>query len=259
MGTHSSPSGRHPRLTKNVAPGIHRLQHANVNCYLVEENNEITVVDAAFPGTWAWLQRALTEIGYTPHDVRALVITHGHFDHMGFASRLAGRFGADVWVHPEDKPLAAHPYRYRTERIPLLYPLRFPAILPVWGGMAAAGALLVPGVDITRDLPTSGEVQVPGHPLVIFSPGHTFGHCALHFPDRDALITGDALVTLDPYTGRRGFQIVAGGATANSNLALSSLSALAATDATIVLPGHGESSRAGIRAAAAAALAAGAS
>jgi glyoxylase-like metal-dependent hydrolase (beta-lactamase superfamily II) len=72
------------------------------------------------------------------------------------------------------------------------------------------------------------------------TPGHTAGHVALHFPERDALIVGDAVVTLDPYTGETGPQIVARAATANSPQALRSLDALVATAATTVLPGHGE-------------------
>ena len=63
-------------------------------------------------------------------------------------------------------------------------------------------------------------MPVPGRPVVVPSPGHTHGHCALHLPDRDVLISGDALVTLDPYTGRRGPRIIAGAATADSGLAL---------------------------------------
>ena len=49
-----------------------------------------------------------------------------------------------------------------------------------------------------------GTLPVPGSPTVVLSPGHTLGHCALHLPDRDVLLAGDALVTLDPYTGPHG-------------------------------------------------------
>jgi hypothetical protein len=66
------------------------------------------------------------------------------------------------------------------------------------------------------------------------------------FPDRDALIAGDAIVTLDPYTGRRGPQIVARAATAHADEALPSLDALEATGAGTVLTGHGEPWRDGI-------------
>jgi glyoxylase-like metal-dependent hydrolase (beta-lactamase superfamily II) len=75
---------------------------------------------------------------------------------------------------------------------------------------------------------------------VIAGPGHTAGSVALHLPDRGVLLTGDALVTLDPYTTRTGPRIVAGAATADSAQNLASLAALAATGAGLLLPGHGE-------------------
>ena len=81
---------------------------------------------------------------------------------------------------------------------------------------------------------------MPSSPLVVFTPGHTLGHVALHLPERDAVITGDALVTHDIYTDIRGPRIVARGATADSERALASLERLAGTGAGTLLPGHGE-------------------
>jgi glyoxylase-like metal-dependent hydrolase (beta-lactamase superfamily II) len=95
----------------------------------------------------------------------------------------------------------------------------------------------------------NGALDVPGSPRVLFTPGHTLGHCALHFPERDAVIAGDAVVTLDPYTGGRGPQIVAGAATADSRRALGVLDAVAVTGATTVLTGHGPVWRQGAAAA----------
>jgi len=85
-----------------------------------------------------------------------------------------------------------------------------------------------------------GTLPVPGSPRVVPTPGHTLGHCALHLPERDAVIAGDAIVTLNPYTARRGPQIVAEAATVDSRRALDSLDALAATEARTVLVGHGD-------------------
>ena len=252
-------SGRGATLTRDVAPGIHRLEHAYVNCYLVEEEGAVTIVDAAFPSTWQHLLSALDAIGRSLTDVKALVLTHGHFDHVGFAARAVRELQVPVWVHPADWRLAAHPYRYQRERSPFLYPLKYPSSTRVLAAMTAAGALTVKGVTEVMELPATGQVSVPGHPTVVFTPGHTNGHCALYFPDRDALITGDALVTLDPYKGARGAQIIAGAATANSQQALESLVPLAETGAMIVLPGHGEPWLAGIRAAVQAAKATGVS
>jgi glyoxylase-like metal-dependent hydrolase (beta-lactamase superfamily II) len=252
-------SGRRAHLTRNVVPGVHRLEHAYVNCYLVEEGTGVTIVDAAFPSTWRHLMSALDAIGRTATDIEAVILTHGHFDHVGFAVRAVTELSVPVWVHPGDRRLAAHPYRYARERTPIGYPLRYPAAIPVLAGMTAAGALAVKGVEQVSELPEQGTLDVPGHPRVIFSPGHTFGHCALHLPDRGVLFSGDALVTLDPYKATHGPQIIAGAATADSTMALASLSTLADTEADAVLPGHGNPWMAGARSAVARALVAGAS
>ena len=107
-------------------------------------------------------------------------------------------------------------------------------------------------------LRTGAAAHLPGNPVVIHTPGHTDGHCALHFPDRDVVITGDALVTLDPYTGFTGPHIVSAAATADTRTALASLSSLAATGARTLLPGHGLPDHGGIAAAVEQAVARGA-
>jgi glyoxylase-like metal-dependent hydrolase (beta-lactamase superfamily II) len=106
---------------------------------------------------------------------------------------------------------------------------------------------------------TDAQLDVPGNPRVVLTPGHTVGHCALHFPDRDTVLAGDAIVMLDPYTGARGPRIVAGAATSDSSWALRSLDDLAAVEAGTVLTGHGEPWRGGCAEAVRLARAAGAS
>ncbi|HEY8588248.1 MAG TPA: MBL fold metallo-hydrolase [Naasia sp.] len=244
-----SPAGvkrRNAALIRNVAPGVHRLHHAYVNCYLIEEAGEITIVDAALPATWPLLGQALSAIGSSPAQVKALVLTHAHFDHLGFALRIRDEWSVPIWAHPHEAYIARHPYRYAHERPRAIYPIEHPRAVPILGSMARAGAFTVRGIDDLNYYAPGQVLDVPGHPRVVFSPGHTFGHCALHLPDRDALITGDALVTLDPYTGWRGPQIVSAAATADTLQALASLEALAETGARIALPGHGEPWKHGI-------------
>lgn len=238
-------------LTQDVAPGVHLIEHAYVNCYLVEDEDGLTLVDAGLPGVWIPLGEAIRTIGRRPEELRALVLTHAHFDHVGVARRLTRRLGVPVYAHRAERTLAAHPYRYAHENPRATYPLKHPRAVPILGTMLAAGALAVKGVQTTHELEAATTLPVPGRPSVVLSPGHTYGHCALHLPDRDALLTGDALVTLDPYTGRTGPRIVAGAATADSAEALRSLGALADTRATVVLPGHGRPWLDGIESAAA--------
>ncbi|MGY3566582.1 MBL fold metallo-hydrolase [Sinomonas sp. RB5] len=241
-------------FTQNAAPGIHRLEHAATNLYVVDEGGSLLLVDAGFPSSERLLAQAVRELGRGPEDIRALVLTHGHFDHIGSATRLRARLGIPVYAHAADHDIAAHPYRYRHERSALLYPVRYPKSLLAFGQMAAAGAFAVPGLRDVRTLDQDALRGLPGSPTLLQVPGHTAGSVALWFPQRDAVITGDALVTLDPYTGGRGPQIVAQAATADSETALASLGELASTRASILLPGHGEPWMQGAEAAVARAL-----
>lgn len=226
-------------ITPDVVEGIDLLSHAHVNCYLIEDDDGITLVDAGLPRMWSMVLEALDRRGRHPADIRGLVLTHGHFDHVGFARRARQELGIPVFVHPRDEHLAAHPYSYKPQSNRFLYPFTHPRSLPVLGRMAVSGALRVRGVDSTTPLETGVPLALPGAPIAVPAPGHTDGQCILHLPERDTVISGDALVTLDPYTGRSGPQTVASAATKDTRVAISSLDAVVDTGAATVLPGHG--------------------
>jgi glyoxylase-like metal-dependent hydrolase (beta-lactamase superfamily II) len=224
---------------RGVADGVHRVGENAVNWYLIEEGGRLTVVDAGLPAHWNSLLSALSALGRSRGDVEALVLTHAHFDHVGFAERARRELGVPVYVHENDAPLAARPWMYFSECSPMPYFVRY----GTWTNLVSfvrAGALVTPPVRIVRRFGDEDTLDVPGSPRVVFTPGHTLGHVALHLPERGVVISGDALVTYDPYTGMRGPRVVARAATADSERALDSLAPLAATGADVILPGHGE-------------------
>jgi glyoxylase-like metal-dependent hydrolase (beta-lactamase superfamily II) len=244
-------------LHANVAEGVHRIADSYTNWYLVEEDGRLTVVDAGVPSSWDSLQAALSRLHRTLGDVEAIVLTHAHFDHVGFAERARTALGVPVYVHENDVPLTAHPWRYDHERPRSLYFATQLRAAPIVATFLRHRAFWPPPVkDVVRY--ENGALPVPGAPRVVFTPGHTLGHCALHLPDRDAVIAGDAIVTLDPYTARRGPRLVARAATADVERNLRTLDALAATGARTVLVGHGEPWTDGVEAAVAQAREAGA-
>ena len=243
-------------LTANVADGIHRVEDANTNWYIVEDGDALTVVDCGVPTSWQSFEAALGQLGRSKSDVQAIVLTHAHFDHIGFAERARQELRVPVWVHENDVPLTRHPTQYAHERSPLLYAATKPKALPVILGFVRTRAFFPKPIGAVERY-TDGELDVPGKPQVVFTPGHTLGHCSLHFPDRDTLIAGDAVVTFNPYTGEPGPQIVAAAANADSDRALRSLEAIAETGAKTVLCGHGEPWRDGAEAIAEAARRAG--
>jgi glyoxylase-like metal-dependent hydrolase (beta-lactamase superfamily II) len=219
--------------------GIHRFGSRLVNWYVLEEGGRLTVVDAGFPGHWPQLLAALPALGRRLGDVEAVVLTHAHADHKGFAEQLRRTTGAAVWVHEADRALALRrdpvpPPGFRrnlwrpTVRGLMLHALRAGAF---WG-------------EPVRDVATfrDGEVlAVPGRPVAIHVPGHVAGEVALHLPERRALLSGDALVTVDLYTGRFGPpRLLAEGLNEDTAEAYRSLEKLEGLGGVALLPGHGD-------------------
>lgn len=227
-------------LTKDVAEGIHRVEDAHVNWYIVEGDTGLTIVDAGLPTSWRSLHTALAQLGKGFADIKALVLTHGHFDHIGFAEKLRSEMGVPVYVHDNDVPLTRHPRQYTRARPVSWYLLTQFKAVPIVAGFLKNRAWWPKPIKEVYRIRTS-RLAVPGQPQVLFTPGHTLGHCSLYFPDRDVVIAGDAVVTLNPYRGTRGAQIVSNAATADPVRAIESLAVIAQTQARTVLVGHGES------------------
>src|SRR2546422_294420 len=85
---------------------IRRVGDEIVNSYLVAESGDVTIIDAGVPGYWKLIPDALGAMGSTLDDVRAIVLTHGHSDHIGFAERARRERGWQVHVHELDAALA---------------------------------------------------------------------------------------------------------------------------------------------------------
>jgi glyoxylase-like metal-dependent hydrolase (beta-lactamase superfamily II) len=239
-----------------VAAGVHRIEDSFTNFYVIEDADGVTIVDCCVPTSWASLRDKLTRIGRSLADVRAVVLTHAHFDHVGFAEQARRELGVPIFVHEDDVPLTRHPWRYDHERLRSPYFATQYKALPIVAAFLRHRAFWPPPIRAVKRYGDEGVLPVPGRPAIVRTPGHTLGHCALHLADRDVVLAGDALVTLDPYTARTGPRLVARAATVDSERNRASLYALAATGAKIVLTGHGEPWTQGIEAAVAAARAA---
>ena len=244
-------------LHADAAPGVHRVEDDSTNWYILEGDDGLTVVDAGVPRSWDSLHEALRTLGRSPGEIRAVVLTHAHFDHVGFAERARRELGVPVYVHENDVPLTQHPWRYDHERPRAWYLATQIRALPNVARFVRDRAFWpAPIRAVVRYGDDAGSLPVPGAPRVVPTAGHTLGHCCLHLPDRDAVIAGDAIVMVDPYTARRGPRLVARAATVDSERNRATLDALAATEARLVLTGHGPVWDQGARAAVEAARAA---
>ena len=92
-----------------VVPGVHLITHGYTNCYVVEARTASRWSTRPSPSTWSVVRRCLADVGRSAADIKGLVITHGHFDHVGFASRLQRCYGVKVWAPAADVPILRTP------------------------------------------------------------------------------------------------------------------------------------------------------
>jgi glyoxylase-like metal-dependent hydrolase (beta-lactamase superfamily II) len=240
-----------------VADGVQLLTQGVTNFYLIEDAGKFTLVDAGTPKDWDFFIRSLATIEHSQlHNLEAVLLTHAHPDHTGFAERARTEAGARVWVHEADAESA------RTGKVgtkdgkipPYLLKAEFYRTFFSLGRRGAAKMIPIKEVSSFADGETIG---IPGRPRAVLAPGHTPGSAALLLEDRRVLFSGDVLATRNPLTGRLGPQIMPSALNEDTAEALRSLDALRGVTADVLLPGHGDPYRDGMPAAIAAAKAAG--
>jgi glyoxylase-like metal-dependent hydrolase (beta-lactamase superfamily II) len=225
----------------DVVPGVHRLGSRFVNWYLVEDEGRLTAVDSGLPGFRADLEAHLSSRGRKLGDIEAVVLTHSDSDHTGLAPVLRDA-GARVLIHGADEDTLRRPRAKTGDASPvhLLAQLWRPRLLKLIAHMARAGGAKRASVEGAEIYAAGDVLDVPGRPVVVPTPGHTPGHCAIHFERHGVLFAGDALCTWNPLTGRLGPQVMPSAFNVSTASCFDSLAAIERLEARAVLVGHGE-------------------
>jgi len=165
------------------------VQIVNV-IFIGHSNREWTLIDAGMPRSAGMIIEAAEELYGEGTRPRAIVLTHGHFDHVGAITELIRHWQVPVYAHELELP-------YLTGKAN--YP---PGDPTVDGGLVSEMSPLFPneGIDLgshVQPLPADGSVPVLGSDWRwIHTPGHTPGHISLYRERDRTLIAGDAFVTV---------------------------------------------------------------
>lgn len=173
-----------------VAPDVWGTKDIFVNMYMVKSSEDDTwvLIDTGLKSSAAKIKKMAAELFGPDSKPAAILLTHGHFDHVGSLKKLADDWDVPIYVHYLELP-------YLSGRA--AYP---PADPSVGGGLMAKVSWMYPKKPINVEnrlhiLPPDGRVPfLPGW-IYINTPGHAPGHVSF-FRQRDkVLIAGDAFVT----------------------------------------------------------------
>ena len=142
-----------------------------------------------------------------------------------FAERARTEVDALVHVHAADAETARTGRTGKAETGYGRYLLRLEAYRTLFT-LGRAGALKIVPIEVVSAFDDGQTIDVLGRPRAVHVPGHTEGSCSILLEDRRVVVTGDCLVTRNPFTGRVGPQIMPAGVDQDSARALRSLDAL---------------------------------
>lgn len=216
-----------------LAPSLHRIGNDIVAAYLVDTPDGVLLIDAGLPGQWSDLNQELATMGRTVGDIRAVVLTHGDTDHIGFAERLRRDHGVPIYVGEADAARA----RGEVTSKPSWGPMKLGATTRFLGYAMRKGGLRAKYLTDVVTVHDGEVLDLPGSPRIIGLPGHSPGSIGVHVPAVDAVFVGDALTTRHVLTGKNGPQPAP--FTDDPAQALQSLDKLESLEVTWVLPGHG--------------------
>lgn len=162
---------------------IHSVQLGMNHCYVIQDAGCI-MIDGGFPGTTRDFKRAIARLSIKPADIGLVILTHGHFDHVGSASNIRRFTGARVAMHLADKQ------QLEKDR------MTWPPGVTLWGKISRG--LLKPFLSLLPfDIPpidvllgdeglSLEEYGIPGR--IIHTPGHSPGSVSVLLDSGDAFV-----------------------------------------------------------------------
>ncbi len=243
--------GPAPTLVQ-VTDTVYLARGQAVNWTVVADDTGVMLIDAGYPGDREDVLASLRQLGHDAGDVRAILLTHAHIDHLGSAIWFANEHRTPVYCHADEVAHAKREYLEQASVLDVALRIWRPR-WALWGlHVVRSGGLIRDGIASARPLTAEVAAGLPGHPTAVSTPGHTSGHCS--YVVDGVLASGDALITGHPLLRHRGPQLLPAVFSHSQQNCLRSLDALALQDTEVLLPGHGDVWRGPIREATTAAV-----
>jgi glyoxylase-like metal-dependent hydrolase (beta-lactamase superfamily II) len=164
-----------------------------VNAFLIAAGSELALVDTGSPGNAGRLVLAVEALGHQIEDIRHIVITHSHPDHVGNLAELKRLTGAPVYMHPLEAAVVRRETPMRAIRPAPGVIRRLVFRLFIAPNLRAT----LPLVTVEHELLDGDELPIAEGLRAVHVPGHCGGHLAYLSPRHGGLVfTGDAAANM---------------------------------------------------------------
>jgi glyoxylase-like metal-dependent hydrolase (beta-lactamase superfamily II) len=208
-----------------IVPNVYRIKNPISNCYLIVEDDGLTLIDAGVSSAYGGISAFTQSICKAPQDLIRILLTHADVDHVSTAMALKQESGAKIFASRIAAEALAEGHSSR--RLPM------GILTPLADWFEARGGQME--VEVDQILSEGDMLPVLGGLKVVETPGHTPCHISFYIKSQKMLFAGDAVRTRKDHVGYNWLRV----SNWDHDVMRQSVHKLAKLQPEVVCPGHG--------------------
>lgn len=162
-----------------IIDGLYQFTRFQVNIFILEHEDELTIIDAGFPGSTQSLMEAIKTLGYAPSAVKHILITHADLDHVGSLAGIAAATGAEVHASATTRTHISN--------------VTSPEHVPIAFLLSPVQKLMQKPAVVDHVFADDDVLDIAGGIRVVYCPGHTDENYCFYWEGWGVLFAPDLL------------------------------------------------------------------